>query len=66
MTSESSHCGYSGLRCNAVLKALKAEVQKGSFCIAYSLFFRLSSQSCFFPLDRLNASLNPHTHSRHV
>lgn len=48
MTSESSHCDYSGLRCNVVLKALNPEVQKGPFCIPYSLFFHFSSQSRFF------------------
>lgn len=48
MTSESSHCDYSGLRCNVVLKALNPEVQKGPFCIPHSLFFHLSSQSRSF------------------
>lgn len=63
MTSERSHCDYSGLRCITVLKALKPKVQKEPFCIPYSLFFHLSSQSPFFPLnkqqsDTLDASLN--------
>lgn len=49
MTSDSSHCDYSGLRCITVLKALKPKVQKGPFCIPDSLFFRLSSQPNFFP-----------------
>lgn len=51
MTSESSHCDYSGLRCSVVLKALNPEVQKGPFCIPHPLFFHLSSQSRFFLLQ---------------
>lgn len=66
MTNDSSHCDYSGLRCITVLKALKPKVQKGPFCILDSLFFRLSSQSHFFPLnkqlsDMLDTRLNTNT-----
>lgn len=71
MTSDSSHCDYSGLRCITVLKALKPKVQKGPFCISDSLFFRLSSQSRFFPLNKqlsvmLDARLNTNTNADKV